>query len=85
MNEMKAILIRYGELALKGLNRPFFEEKLVRNIRRKLKDLKNVENISITKEQGRIFIENLSENDFYFAIEKLKKSLALLGLLFAKL
>ncbi|ABP67344.2 thiamine biosynthesis/tRNA modification protein ThiI [Caldicellulosiruptor saccharolyticus DSM 8903] len=76
---MKAILIRYGELALKGLNRPFFEEKLVRNIRRKLKDLKNVENISITKEQGRIFIENLSENDFYFAIEKLKKVFGLVG------
>jgi len=76
MNGMKAILIRYGELALKGLNRPLFEDRLVKNIKRKLK---NFHNISITKEQGRIFIQNLSEDDFYFAIEKLKKVFGLVG------
>lgn len=73
---MKAILIRYGELALKGLNRPFFEERLVKNIKRKLKGFADV---LITKEQGRIFIHNLSEDNFYFAIEKLKKVFGLVG------
>ncbi|WAM32979.1 tRNA uracil 4-sulfurtransferase ThiI [Caldicellulosiruptor morganii] len=73
---MKAILIRYGELALKGLNRPFFEKRLIKNIRKKLK---NIENISIKKEQGRIFIENLSEDHFNFAIERLKKVFGLVG------
>ena len=30
------ILLKYGELALKGLNRPVFEDALIRNIRRRL-------------------------------------------------
>lgn len=30
------ILLKYGELSLKGLNRPVFEDALVRNIRRRL-------------------------------------------------
>ncbi len=30
------VLIRYGEIALKGLNRPQFESRLIRNIKRKI-------------------------------------------------
>ena len=51
------ILIHYGELALKGLNRPTFEKKLVENIR---KALEEVEFRKIRKIHGRIILE-LSE------------------------
>ncbi len=51
------ILIHYGELALKGLNRPTFEKKLVENIR---KALEEVEFKKIRKIHGRIILE-LSE------------------------
>lgn len=52
------ILCHYGEIALRGKNRPFFERKLVENIKKKLaKDnIQKVKRIS-----GRILIE-LSEN-----------------------
>lgn len=73
---MKAILIRYGELALKGLNRPFFEDRLVKNIKKKLY---NFDNILIHKEQGRIFIENVSEDDCYSVLERLKRVFGLVG------
>ncbi len=36
---MGLLLIRYGEIALKGKNRPFFERTLHRNIENSLKGL----------------------------------------------
>ena len=34
MNDV--IMIKYGEIILKGLNRPQFEDRLLKNIKRKL-------------------------------------------------
>lgn len=53
---MKAncILLRYGELALKGKNKKEFENRLVKNIREKLKQFSGTE---VTKSHGRIFVE----------------------------
>jgi thiamine biosynthesis protein ThiI len=48
------ILIRYGELSLKGRNQKLFEDRLIRNIREKLKDY---ESVSVTREHGRLFVE----------------------------
>lgn len=73
---MKAILLRYGELALKGLNRPYFEDKLVKNIKVKLY---NFDDIKIYKQQGRIFIENVKEEDYYPILQRLKKVFGLVG------
>lgn len=53
------ILIRYGEIILKGYNRPVFEDALVNNIRTAIKDLGEVK---ITRAQATIYIEPL-END----------------------
>jgi tRNA uracil 4-sulfurtransferase len=36
---MRCVIVHYHELALKGRNRPYFEGRLVRNVRRNLKDL----------------------------------------------
>ncbi len=52
---MKSIfVIHYGELALKGGNRSWFENRLVRNIRRAMDDLKGVH---VDRIYGRILLE----------------------------
>ncbi|MFZ5989021.1 MAG: tRNA uracil 4-sulfurtransferase ThiI [Bacillota bacterium] len=67
----KVILVRYGEILLKGLNRPVFENKLISNIKRAIHKLGKV---SVNKSQGRIYIEPYEENyDFDEAISLLKK------------
>lgn len=51
MKETRTLLIRYDEIGLKGRNRKYFENQLVRNIRHALKD---IEDIRIDKIHGRI-------------------------------
>ena len=57
MNEI--ILIKNGELALKGLNRMTFEDILVKNIRRRISAFGN---ISVRKAQSTIYIEPKDED-----------------------
>ncbi|WP_027630826.1 tRNA uracil 4-sulfurtransferase ThiI [Ruminiclostridium cellobioparum] len=67
----KIILVRYGEIILKGLNRPVFEDKLIGNIRSAI--LKSG-NARIFKSQGRIYIEPQEENyDFDFVLQKITR------------
>jgi len=54
------ILIHYGELGLKGLNRPAFEKKLFDNID---KALDGLERGKMTKEHGRIVLELKKNSD----------------------
>ncbi len=64
------ILIKNGELALKGLNRCNFEDILIKNIRRRLKSLGEV---TIKKAQSAIYIEPKDESfDFAEALERVK-------------
>ena len=53
------LLIKNGEIALKGLNRNTFESILIKNIRFRLKDLGKF-NIRIA--QSTVYIEPLEEN-----------------------
>ena len=53
------IIVHYGEIGLKGKNRPFFEKKLVKNIKESLADQKIV---SVKNIYGRIVIK--LETDF---------------------
>ncbi|MCD6322634.1 MAG: tRNA 4-thiouridine(8) synthase ThiI [Clostridiales bacterium] len=48
------LLIKYGEIMLKGLNRPFFEKQLEKNIK---KVLTGSFKFSVFKEHGRFFVE----------------------------
>ena len=57
------ILIKDGELALKGLNRRSFEDKMVATIRRRLKGLGKV---SVERAQSTIYIKPI-DDDFDFA------------------
>ncbi len=69
----KIILVRYGEIMLKGLNRPVFEDLLVKNIKRALAR-SDSGFFEIIKTRGRIFVEPCShECDFDKAYDELKK------------
>ena len=57
------ILIKNGELALKGLNRSNFEDALVKNMRRRLNKIGNV---TIRKAQSTIYVEPQGD-DFDFS------------------
>lgn len=58
---MESILIaKYGEIFLKGQNRPFFEKTLLNNIRRALRDM---DGIDIRKEVGRFYITSQSQTE----------------------
>jgi len=67
MNAEKVILIRYGELHLKGNNRGFFEKMLKNDIKLKLKNLKCELHIM----RGRYIITSHSEADFNTAYQAL--------------
>jgi len=64
------VLIHYGELGLKGLNRPLFEKKLIENIS---KALNNVEYEKIRKFRGRIILDLNEKSDVKKIEESLKK------------
>jgi len=67
----KIILVRYGEIILKGLNRPVFEDKLIGNIKSAI--LKSGD-ARIFKSQGRIYIEpQIDDYDFDYVIDKVTK------------
>lgn len=71
------ILIKNGELVLKGLNRNTFEDTLVRNIR---KHLSAIGEFTIKKAQSTIFIEPKKEDfDMEIAIERIGKIFGIAG------
>lgn len=63
------LLVRYSEIHLKGLNRPFFEKKLVQNMYAALHGMK----CRIERTQGRIFVWGISEQEQDVAINKLQR------------
>lgn len=67
----KVILVRYGEIALKGLNKPVFEAKLIKNMRQSLYGLGK---IKVIKSQSRIYVEpDQDEYEFDEALNRLRK------------
>lgn len=75
---MKTLIVKYGELALKGNNRGYFEGKLIKNLNNNLSDLNNV---NIRKEYGRIYIE-FEDYSFEAVIKRIKNIFGIVG--FAK-
>ncbi len=67
----EVILIKNGELALKGLNRRTFEDMLVKNMRHRLSDIGK---FNFTQSQSTIVAEPVNEDaDFDETVERLKK------------
>lgn len=70
---MKAdiILLKYGEISLKGLNRPMFERQLISNVAKVLAPLGK---FSVRKSQSTIYVEPLEDSaDTELAVERLSK------------
>ncbi|MGB3366295.1 MAG: tRNA uracil 4-sulfurtransferase ThiI [Acidaminobacteraceae bacterium] len=64
----RTLIVRYGEIALKGDNRSYFEKRLVKNMKAVLKGI----DCKITKEHGRIFVE-FEPEDYDDILEKVIK------------
>ena len=60
MNEKNIFIVRCGEVALKGMNKPYFEKTLAERIRRNLKDYEGVE---VKRHEGLIFVRSPKELD----------------------
>lgn len=65
----KVIIIRYGEIFLKGKNRDYFESLLIKNIKHALSGLQ----FDFTRSQGRYFVENYDIDDEGEIVDRLKK------------
>ncbi|MBR5614330.1 MAG: tRNA 4-thiouridine(8) synthase ThiI [Clostridia bacterium] len=71
MQKIDLILLKYGEIALKGLNKPLFERKLLDNIKSRLD---RVGKFSVRRAQSTVYVEPLEETaDMYEALKTLKK------------
>jgi len=64
------VLIHYGEIALKGLNRPFYEKKLAENIK---KVLAEEEYARVKNVHGRLVLELNEKSDVAKIEERLKR------------
>ena len=53
----KVLLVRYGEIHLKGQNRPYFEKMLVRRIEQVLLEPE----AKVVKAEGRFFVQNVQD------------------------
>ena len=63
----KVLLVRYAEIHLKGLNRPFFERLLVDRIKQALEPM----HASVEREQGRIFVYGIPEESIHDSVDRL--------------
>ena len=76
MNDI--ILLKLGEIVLKGLNRRSFEQKLMANVRRRLS---HIGNFRVYCLQSTVYVEPESENeDMDEAFEALKKEFGIINL-----
>ncbi|NLN40831.1 MAG: tRNA 4-thiouridine(8) synthase ThiI [Clostridiales bacterium] len=71
----RLILVRYGEIYLKGQNRPFFEKMLINNIKKTLEPFGKPK---VYKAQGRIYIENLKVEGI--VLDRLSKVFGAIGI-----
>ena len=67
----KAIILRYAEIHLKGNNRGYFENTLIENIKKALKDFR----YEFQKTHGRYVISGFHENDETYIVSSLEKVL----------
>ncbi len=70
MQKIDLILLKYGEIALKGLNKPLFEKKLVDNIKSRLD---KIGKFSVRKAQSTVYVEPLEKVDMNEAVAALKQ------------
>ncbi|HBF4260554.1 TPA: tRNA 4-thiouridine(8) synthase ThiI [Clostridioides difficile] len=69
------LIVKYGEIGVKGKNRYIFENKLIRNIRNMLKPIGK---FNVYKEYGRIYVD-LEDYDYEEVIEEVRKVFGIVG------
>lgn len=69
MEKKKVILLRYGELFLKGKNRNLFEKRLIENIKKVLTDIE----YKFIRTQNRYYIEDFDESLQDEIVERVRK------------
>lgn len=73
-----AFLIKYGEIGVKGKNRYIFEEALARQIKYALGRIEGEFEVSLN--QGRVYVEALSDFDFDEAVTELQTVFGIVGI-----
>ena len=66
MNEKNILIVRAGEVALKGMNKPYFERMLVDRIKANLKKISEVgkdKDIDIYRHEGLIYVKAVKDLD----------------------
>ena len=74
----KAFLIKYAEIGVKGRNRYLFEDALVTQIKYALKKCEG--EFKVSRTQGRIYVDALTEFDYDEAVARLKKVFGISGI-----
>lgn len=74
----KSFLIKYAEIGVKGKNRYIFEDRLCDQIRYALSRCEG--EFEVTKTQGRIYVNALSDYDFDEVVENLKTVFGIWGI-----
>ena len=78
MEIKEALLIKYGEISLRGDNRHLYEKRLIRIIRRRLS---RFENMRIIRENGRFIVESETEGFDYDSVAPvISKVLGIIGI-----
>ena len=78
MKMKEIILCKYGEIALKGLNKSTFESMMMKSIRRRLKKFGD---IKITKAQSTVYVEPMNDDiDVDEVVDRLSKIFGIIKL-----
>ena len=67
----KSFLIKYAEIGIKGKNRYIFENALIKQIKNALLNVEG--KFEVTKEQGRLYVDALSEYDYEDVVEAIQR------------
>ncbi len=70
MDYRNMIIVKVGEIHLKGQNRPFFERTLMNNMKA---TLKNFEDVRVAIAQSRIYVYNIDPKDLDEALSRLSR------------
>lgn len=70
MNEQNIFIVRCGEVALKGMNKPYFERMLADRIRKNVKDF---EGVDVRRHEGLIFVRADKKHDKEQLIRQISK------------
>ena len=70
-----SIIVKYGEIGIKGKNRYIFENKLIKNIKNMLKP---IDKFNVYKEYGRVYVD-LGDYEYDEVWEEVKKVFGVVG------